>query len=348
MKNPVNYLNARHMGVIFTLSVILVTLSVSQTTYAMILPKLDECLVACAPNLGQDENGRVFFKDGLRVNDKIIKITNQLHNSLDQQLNLPVGKPVTFTMKIHSTNPDDVVHCGLGVGIPKGDFVFNDATFQINADRTFDHKIITSYAGDTLAFVNATTKFENADKNVMCTITFTPTKYMPNEMFAISVYDEKREGSMYFVNNGIFFNGESLVDTPIIRAFDRDGHLAKITLSDKTLVDMTTGVDQNGSNWHLVNGFWLKDYVQPDRSCQETAHGYDRFCPEFGQLLTNEQKAAAKYFTNFYNLGSIYKFEFPNYDKNHVLIQNLTKAIDYVKEHPVKNDFIQFIKNQTK
>ena len=145
MKNNVYCINARYICVFLILSVILVTLSLTQTTYAMNLPKLKECLDACAPNLGVDENGHVFFKDGLKINKKTISITNQLHNSLDQQLILPVGKPVTFTMKIHSTNPDDVIHCGLGVGIPKGDFLFNDATFQINVDRTFDHQVTTSY-----------------------------------------------------------------------------------------------------------------------------------------------------------------------------------------------------------
>ena len=67
---------------IFSIPVFTILIIVFSPAFAMHLSsavKLNSCAEGCPPNMGVDKNGKTFFSDGLRINGKPIKMTNQLH-----------------------------------------------------------------------------------------------------------------------------------------------------------------------------------------------------------------------------------------------------------------------------
>ena len=74
---------------------------------------------------------------------------------------------------------------------------------------------------------------------------------------------------------------------------DSDGKLVSIAITDKTLMDMTKAVDEQGHKWNLVDGVWQKEFIRPDMSC-DTKQG--RVCIEFQNVIKQEQQVAKKYF----------------------------------------------------
>ena len=88
-----------------------------------------------SPHLGVDQDGKVFYNDGLTINGQTFNVQNILHNSPDTIINLPVGEPVNFQIKAQDSWANQIKHCELGVAIPHGIFDKSQAAFQVNVDR---------------------------------------------------------------------------------------------------------------------------------------------------------------------------------------------------------------------
>ncbi len=318
-------------ALLFVVSVTLISIEPAFALNLASAVKLNSCAEGCPPNMGVDKNGKTFFSDGLRINGKPIKMTNQLHVEPSSTLTLPVGKRANFIIKAQDTDPEQIEQCSLAIGIPKGDFVMNDATFRIDVKRNFDGSISSENFGDSNAFQNVTTNFEIVGTQfARCTISFIPTEHLQYDMFAVSVTDKYKDTDTHYVNNGIIFRGKSIVDAPSYNVLDDRGLPATITITDKTLENLTVAKDQKGNTWHLKDGQWYKDFVMPDMSCVKTSQGYSRYCPEFQKLLLDEQKFASKTFDSSKIKGIEPKFYFiepTHYPRMHDPLPNMNKAL---------------------
>lgn len=245
------------------------------------------------PHLGVDQNSKVFYEDGLKVNGITYKIDNVLHNHPEKVIELPVGQMVTMKAKVQDTYPDDIERCELSIGIPKGKFDKSLAAFKIGINRSFDGQVTNYFEGDLEAFRDVSTSMVNEENVVMCTWHFTPTKHLEHDMFAVEVMDSYRYTGTYYINEGVTFRGISEVGTPVYDVMDSRGRIATITIVDLTLEDLTEAVDQDGNLWHLIDGKWAKDFIRPDMSCNTT----DRNCASGHKaLILAQQEIAKKYF----------------------------------------------------
>ena len=248
-----------------------------------------------SPHLGVDQNGKVFYNDGLTINGQTFNVLNILHNSPDTIINLPVGEPVNFQIKAMDSWASQIDHCELGVAIPHGIFDKSQAAFQINVNRNFDGTQVThDIVGDTTALKDLYVSFENIDdKTALCTISFVPTKHLQNDMFSVEVWDSFQYTGTYYFNHGIIFKGESLVGTPVYDVMDDKGRITTIAIADQTLEDLTHAVDTQGNKWTLVDGFWEKDFLAPDKTCDPNE---GRSCIAFQDTIKQQQELAKKYF----------------------------------------------------
>jgi hypothetical protein len=246
------------------------------------------------PHLGVDYTGKSFYDDGLTINDQTYKVDNVLHNSPDAIINLPVGEPVFIKIKAQDQWASQINHCELGVAIPHGVFDKSQSAFQINVDRDYDGKVTKYVTGDTTALNSLSVSFENTgDLTAECRISFVPTKHLQNDMFSIEVWDIYHHSGTYYFNHGIEFKGVSLVGTPIYQVMDDRGKPATISIIDQTLEDMTKAIDTSGNTWTLVDGFWNKDYIPNDLSCDPNE---GRSCIMFHDKVMEQRELAKKYF----------------------------------------------------
>lgn len=255
-----------------------------------------ECAGDCySPHMGVDKNGKVFYDDGLKINDHTFRVDNVLHNSPDTILTLPVGQPVFVTIKAQDSWANQIKHCELGVGIPHGIFDKSLASFLIGVDRDFDGTNVTpKVTGDTSALSNLAVSFVNTDdQTAVCNISFIPTKHLENDMFSVEVWDIYQYSTTYYFNHGIEFKGESLVGTPVYEVMDQKGLVATIAIIDKTLEDLTKAVDTQGNTWSLIDGFWTKDFISNDLTCDPKQ---GRHCIEFQHKIQEQRELAKKYF----------------------------------------------------
>lgn len=264
------------------------------------------------PHLGVDQNNRVFYEDGLKINGVTYKISNVLHNHPDKVIELPVGQMVTMKAKVQDTFVDNIERCELSIGIPKGKFDKSLATFKIGINRSFDGQVTNYYEGDLEAFRDVDTSMVNEGNVVMCTWHFTPTKHLEHDMFAVEVMDSYRYTGTYYVNEGVTFRGISEVGTPVYDVMDNKGRLSTITIVDRTLENLNEAVDQDGNLWHLVNSMWAKDFIRPDMTCYTT----DGTCASGHKaLLLEQQEIAKKYFDSSAIQGELkpsFTYDFPD------------------------------------
>ncbi|MFM7795624.1 MAG: choice-of-anchor U domain-containing protein, partial [Candidatus Nitrosotenuis sp.] len=248
-----------------------------------------------SPHLGVDENGKVFYNDGLTINGQTFNVENILHNSPDTIINLPVGQPVNIQIKAMDSWANSIDHCELGVAIPHGIFDKNLAAFTVSVNREFDGSDVKyDVVGDKTALKDLYVSFENIDdKTALCTISFVPTKHLQNDMFSVEVWDSFQYTGTYYFNHGIIFKGESLVGTPVYDVMDDKGRITTIAITDQTLEDLTHAVDTKGNKWTLVDGFWKKDFVAPDKTCDSNE---GRICIAFQDTIKQQQELARKYF----------------------------------------------------
>jgi len=147
----------------------------------------------------------------------------------------------------------------------------------------------------------------------------TPKQPLVNEIIVkTNVWDAERNSKQNFYNDGIDFVGNTENPLPHFTVLDGKKGNVEIYTTDFTLEDQTHAIDQYGQTWTLTNGFWMKDYVAPDMSCNVSSFtGYDRNCIEFDQLIQSQILRAQEYF-NSEDIQAVlpdsYAIEFPNRD----------------------------------
>jgi hypothetical protein len=284
-----------------------------------------------------DKFGSNIYDDGLTINGTVYDINNDFHTAPDKILDLPVGKLVTFVVKSGDTDPDQITHGELSIGIPKGDFNKQEGTFIINIDKTFPDGFTTKVEGDRTAFRQLSTELKVDEKNAYFIYSFIPTRHLPYDMFAIYVRDVYGYEKLTFVNHGVFFRGISETGTPVYDVFDDKGRMSTITILDKTLEDLTVAIDQDGKIWRLdKDGFWEKDFEKPENYCMVTTHTFDRYCPEFKNMVLGQQLIAKQYFdsSQVQNVVKPYiaSADYSDYPRLHDSLSNMMKAqSDYLK-----------------
>jgi len=135
----------------------------------------------------------------------------------------------------------------------------------------------------------------DSERNDCLLVTVTHTfRGVPDfNIVGTQVWDDRVNSWQNFYNHGIEVVGESLNPAKEIVVLDHDG--IKRTLS---LLDKTTGVDENGTEWNLINGFWQYEQTYPGKIVDElTSRWYDRNHAIFntykqGQALIAEQTLA--------------------------------------------------------
>lgn len=292
----------------------------------------DSCMGDCySPHLGNDENNRYFYDDGLTINGVKYEIKNQLHNHADKILEFPVGIPLNMTLKVQDSYPDNVKSCEIAFGIPRGHFIKQDASFILGTSRTFDGVVSTYTEGDKSAFRDYTSSMENIGDTVIVKTIVTPTKHIKHDMFALECKDIHGYYTTYFVNDGILFRGISEVGTPVFDYIDNSGRNHVLTLVDQTLEDQTLAIDESGNYWKGDFGkFWNKEFVRPDmRGSFSAYHGFDRLDPEFKMIKLGQELIAVELFDSSQIQKTVkpsYAHEFVSYGRLHDPVPNMMKA----------------------
>ena len=284
-----------------------------------------------SPHFGIDENNKYFYSDGLTINDKSYQMDNVLHVHNDKKIITNVGEPVEFILKIKDTNPEQIKLCEIGYAIPKGHFMINDATFMLTMKKSFDGIVEKSMTGDVSAIKDVYIDFTIIKDTVYCSFTWTPTKHLINDMFAIQAIDQYNYNKITFINEGYQSVGLSLVGTPIFKVMDKYDHdkIKDIAVLDKTLVNQNIAIDENNNLWQQFDGKWQKELSMPDRTCNITKHGYDRYCNEFKAVMNNQESIARQYFDSDIIqaiMSPIIEKEPISYERLHDSIPNMIKA----------------------
>lgn len=292
------------------------------------------CMGDCyAPHLGNDENSKFFYDDGLRINGKPYEIKNQLHNIGNETIVMPVGKPINLELKVQDSYPDNIESCEVAIGIEKGRFVKQSASYILGVKRSFDGVISTWSEGDKSMFRDFDATMNNKENNVFANFTWTPTVYMQDDMFALECNDIHRYYITYFVNHGIIFKGVSEIGTPEFEYVDDDGRIHVLKIVDETLENLSVAIDESGNYWHGDFGsLWSKEYVRPDMTGSLSKyHGYDRndyF--EFKAYKKGQELLAKQVFDSILIQSEpkpSFAYDITNYDRMHDPVPNMMKAI---------------------
>lgn len=293
----------------------------------------DSCAGDCyAPHLGNDENGKHFYDDGLTINGKSFEIKNQLHNLGNETIVMPVGKPVDFRLKVQDSYPDNVESCEVAVGIEKGKFVKQSASYILGVKRTFDGKVSMWSEGDVSLFRDFNATMNNIENNVFANFTWVPTSHLQHDMFALECKDIHRYYVTYFVNHGIMFRGISEIGTPQFDYTDDDGRIHVLTIVDPTLEDLSLAIDESGNYWSGDFGsLWSKQFVRPDMTGSLSKyHGYDRNdYYEFKAMKLGQELIGRTIFDSSLVQTQIkpsFAYEITNYGRLHDPVPNMMKA----------------------
>lgn len=292
----------------------------------------DDCKGDCyAPNFGNDQNNMKLYSDGLTINGESYEMANVLHVHHDKIIEVPVGKDSSFILKINDMWPEQIRVCEIGLGLPKGHFIINDAQTMLTMRFSFDGHITESITGDTETVKNVKMTHYIKDGNTYCEFDWIGTKRLNGDMFAVQAIDEFNYNKITFVNEGYNQIGESLVGTPVFTVMDRYDHdkLVKIAILDETLVDQTKAIAENGDYWTLIDGKWSKDLILTKSICNLSKHGYDRYCNEFKIMKHGQELIAAQYFDSSAIQSvpqKVTQVEYVNYPRLHDSVSNMDKA----------------------
>lgn len=216
-----------------------------------------------------------------------------------------VGDPLNCIFKIYEdSGADKITHFEFAVGKRAGDSMSEEQgkiswSKNIMTEEetvTYDHNLFRSVGvttGEDL--VNCKSDSEVA-LCLQITLTATPKEPLVEDIIVkTNVWDSRHNGKTNFFNDGIDFVGNTENPMPFYQVLDGKNGAFMIYTTDPTLEDLNHAIDQFGQTWTRDNnGFWSKDYVPVDRSCDSSSRGFDRLCPEFnmmkqGQILLAQQ-----------------------------------------------------------
>ncbi|KKM27930.1 hypothetical protein LCGC14_1569870, partial [marine sediment metagenome] len=281
------------------------------------------------PTLGLNKQGDQRMVDGgFKCNGQSVDVEN--YYTEFPTITNAVGTPLVCEFIIYEdTHADNVRHFEFAVGKRVGD-AMSDVQGKIVWDRDFKGVATVTYDNDLFRNVfifSGLTKCLDASNTATClklTLSATPKMPLVDEIIVkTNVWDERRNAKQNFYNNGIDFVGNTENPLPHFTVLDGRNGNVNIYTTDFTLEDQTHAVDQYGQTWTLENGFWKKDYVQPDRSCDVASYlGYDRSCPEFDMQKQGQALEGKQYFNSEdiqSELPDAFAYEFPDNDRDRLL-----------------------------
>lgn len=235
-----------------------------------------------------------------------------------------VGDPLNCIFKIYEdSGADKITHFEFAVGKRAGDSMSEEQgkiswSKNIMTEEetvTYDHNLFRSVGvttGEDL--VNCKSDSEVA-QCLQITLTATPKEPLVEDIIVkTNVWDSRHNGKTNFFNDGIDFVGNTENYLPFYQVLDGKNGAFMIYTTDPTLEDLNHAIDQFGQTWTRENGFWSKDYVPVDRSCDTSSKGFDRTCPEFNIMKQGQELLGKQYFDGSKIHNDAYATNYPERD----------------------------------
>jgi len=217
-----------------------------------------------------------------------------------------VGDPLNCIFKIYEdSGADKITHFEFAVGKRAGDSMSEEQgkiswSKNIMTEEetvTYDHNLFRSVGvttGEDL--VNCKSDSEVA-QCLQITLTATPKEPLVEDIIVkTNVWDSRHNGKTNFFNDGIDFVGNTENYLPFYQVLDGKNGAFMIYTTDPTLEDLNHAIDQFGQTWTKADGFWSKDYIPTDNSCDSSSRGFDRNCPEFNMMKQGQILLAKQHF----------------------------------------------------
>ncbi len=289
------------------------------------------------PTFGQSHlTHKQIIDNGFSFNGHDLTITDNWHTDFLLTSSI-IGESNTVTIKTYSADPLKWVDLHLGVPRQGG---FSEAESHINlvvsrnytnpVDYTIDE--INHYQkenlideSDTTASVNKV-KCQSTDNDEKCyefTILFTVNAPLLDNVVAISAMDEKRRQHVTYINEGVEFTGESLLDPHTAQLMEKLGNQYDATIIELTQQDRRYNVweDQHGYLWSQNEyGTWMQT-THPDfeRFQDNISNVMTRQNSNFASLIEHERQKALLVFDSSNiasQVGDYFAYDYSDIDRD--------------------------------
>ena len=313
------------------------------------------------PTFGQSHlTHKQIIDNGFSFNGHDLTITDNWHTDFLLTSSI-IGESNTVTIKTYSADPLKWVDLHLGVPRQGG---FSEAESHINlvvsrnytnpVDYTIDE--INHYQkenlideSDTTASVNKV-KCQSTDNDEKCyefTILFAVNAPLLDNVVAISAMDEKRRQHVTYINEGVEFTGESLLDPRTAQLMEKLGNQYDATIIELTQQDRRYNVweDQHGYLWSQNEyGTWMQT-THPDfeRFQDGISNVMTRQNSNFASLIEHERQKALLVFDSSdiaSQVGDYFAYDYSNIDRD------TSKLEKYYLELQIENQKAQQYTNK--
>ena len=289
------------------------------------------------PTFGQSHlTYKQIVDNGFSFNGHDLTITDNWHTDFLLTSSI-IGDTNTVTIKTYSADPLKWVDLHLGVPRQGG---FSEAESHINlvvsrnytnpVDYTIDE--INHYQKENLIDEENTTasvnkvKCQSTDNDEKCyefTILFAVNAPLLDNVVAISAMDEKRRQHVTYINEGVEFTGESLLDPRTAQLMEKLGNQYDATIIELTQQDRRYNVweDQHGYLWSQNEyGTWMQT-THPDfeRFQDKTSNVMTRQNSNFASLIEHERQKALLVFDSSNiasQVGDYFAYDYSDIDRD--------------------------------
>ena len=274
--------------------------------------------------------------NGFSFNGYSLTVTDNWHTDFHLTSSL-IGE--TNTVKIKTYSADPLKWINLYLGVPRlGDVSDAESEIQLVVSRDYDNPVdytideINHYQAEELVNVDDTTaslqkiKCQASDKDEKCyefTINFTVMAPLHEEVVAISAMDDKRRQHVTYINEGVEFTGESLLDAHTAQLMQKKTNQGQAEIIELTQQDRRYNVweDQHGYLWTLNEyGTWTQITAADfERHQDSTGNVMTRQNSNFASLIEQERQKALLVFDSgdlISELDDYFAYDYSNVDSD--------------------------------
>ena len=274
--------------------------------------------------------------NGFSFNGYSLTVTDNWHTDFHLTSSL-IGE--TNTVKIKTYSADPLKWINLYLGVPRlGDVSDAESEIQLIVSRDYNNPVdytideINHYQAEGLVNVDDTTaslqkiKCQASDKDEKCyefTINFTVMAPLHEEVVAISAMDDKRRQHVTYINEGVEFTGESLLDARTAQLMQKKTNQGQAEIIELTQQDRRYNVweDQHGYLWTLNEyGTWTQITVAEFKRHQDsTGNVMTRQNSNFASLIEQERQKALLVFDSsdlISELDDYFAYDYSNVDSD--------------------------------
>ena len=274
--------------------------------------------------------------NGFSFNGYSLTVTDNWHTDFHLTSSL-IGE--TNTVKIKTYAADPLKWINLYLGVPRlGDVSDAESEIQLIVSRDYNNPVdytideINHYQAEELVNVDDTTaslqkiKCQASDKDKKCyefTINFTVMAPLHDEIVAISAMDEKRRQHVTYINEGVEFTGESLLDAHTAQLMQKKTNQGQAEIIELIQQDRRYNVwaDQHGYLWTLNEyGTWTQITVADFERHQDGASSVmTRQNSNFASLIEQERQKALLVFDSselISELDDYFAYDYSNVDSD--------------------------------